>query len=298
MHTDQLKAVDAVVRLGGFSAAARDLNKVPSAISYNIKSLEDELGILLFDRQGYRAVLTEPGRAVYRAALAVLTGARHVETLARELTRGVESLIRLDISPVIDFVHFLPALRRFRDQFPATQLHISSEVFGGEALVLEERVDMAISEIIDVDDRLERVQIGTAHLVPVAAGGHLLSRIGALSRSDLINHVQVVVESRSPKWKDTTLGVAEGAHIWRVPDFAMKRRLLVEGLGWGHMPLEWVQTDLEQGRLVQLNLETPVSQPRIVLVRKQDHALGPAGRSLWQDLAHQHPVGPTELTTG
>ena len=59
---DQLIVLDAVAREGSFAAAAQVLHRVPSAVSYAIKGLEDALGVSLFDRTGRIAVLTPAGR--------------------------------------------------------------------------------------------------------------------------------------------------------------------------------------------------------------------------------------------
>ncbi len=284
MHIDQLVAMDAVVKTGGFSSAARELNKVPSAVSYNIKSLEDELGLVLFDRDGYRAQLTEQGQAIHRAAQSMLIGAKNLSTLAQEMNLGVEPLLRLDVTPIVDFDVLLPVFDRFHAQFPATRLDISMEVFGGEALVLEDRVEISISEMIAVDDQLDSVKFDQTRFLAVAAPGHTLSKMSALRQSDLLNHLQIVVESRLSKWKATTLGVAQGAHIWRVTDFAIKKNFIMNGIGWGNMPSHLVRREIERGQLVALDIRANEMMSDVALVRHKHHALGPAGRFLWASL--------------
>jgi len=56
-----LVLVDAIARHGSFAKAARELGKVPSAVTYSIRKLEDGLDVLLFDRSGPRALLTPAG---------------------------------------------------------------------------------------------------------------------------------------------------------------------------------------------------------------------------------------------
>ncbi|MGZ5048931.1 MAG: LysR family transcriptional regulator, partial [Usitatibacter sp.] len=59
---ESLQVLDAIDRRGSFAGAAEDLHRVPSAITYSVRQLEDGLGIELFDRSGHRAVLTDAGR--------------------------------------------------------------------------------------------------------------------------------------------------------------------------------------------------------------------------------------------
>src|SRR3977135_1980257 len=62
LSLEALQVLDAIDRKGSFAAAAEDLHRVPSAITYSIRQLEDSLGVTLFDRAGHRAVLTDAGR--------------------------------------------------------------------------------------------------------------------------------------------------------------------------------------------------------------------------------------------
>ena len=64
MHTaitiDALKVLDAIDRKGSFAGAANELFRVPSAISYTVQKLEEDLSVAIFDRTGHRAALTHP----------------------------------------------------------------------------------------------------------------------------------------------------------------------------------------------------------------------------------------------
>src|SRR5260370_375245 len=64
LSLESLQVLDAIDRKGSFAAAAEDLHRVPSAITYSVRQLEESLGIEIFDRTGHRAVLTEAGREV------------------------------------------------------------------------------------------------------------------------------------------------------------------------------------------------------------------------------------------
>ena len=61
---DALRALDAIERKGSFAAAASSLYRVPSALTYTIKKLEDDMGTALFDRTKQRAQLTPAGKIV------------------------------------------------------------------------------------------------------------------------------------------------------------------------------------------------------------------------------------------
>ena len=59
---DALAMIDAIARSGSFAAAARELGRVPSALTYSVRQLEDALDVLLFDRSSRQAQFTTAGR--------------------------------------------------------------------------------------------------------------------------------------------------------------------------------------------------------------------------------------------
>lgn len=79
---DQLMALDAIARTGSFAAAASELHKVPSAVSYSIQGLESALGVDVFDRSRRKAVLTPAGQRLLDASREVLDQARMLERVA------------------------------------------------------------------------------------------------------------------------------------------------------------------------------------------------------------------------
>ena len=87
MHTtlDEWEILQAVVQLGGFAPAAKQLNRSQSTISYAIARLQEQLGIRLFEIKGRRAHLTEHGRALLADAESHLAGFHQLEQRARSL---------------------------------------------------------------------------------------------------------------------------------------------------------------------------------------------------------------------
>ena len=61
---DALEVLDAIDRKGSFAAAANELYRVPSAVSYTIQKLEQDLAVTLFRKEGRKSVLTEAGKVL------------------------------------------------------------------------------------------------------------------------------------------------------------------------------------------------------------------------------------------
>lgn len=76
LSLESLEVLDAIERKGSFAAAAQELGKVPSALTYVVRKLEDDLDVLLFDRRRHRAELTPAGRALLDEGRHLLPGRR------------------------------------------------------------------------------------------------------------------------------------------------------------------------------------------------------------------------------
>jgi len=294
--SDQLEVLDTIVRLGSFNAAAKALNRVQSAISYSIKTLESDLGIALFSREGYRPELTNAGRAIHRKSQTILTALDELKVMAERLCQGQEATIRLDLSPICPTERVTPILKTIANEFPQTQLRISTEIFGGEALVLNDEADMTLTDQMQPHPNLEWHHTLTIPMVPVVSRKHALA-LGnrAPDEAEMAQHFQIVVRSQSSYTEARSFGVMHGNLTWRVNDFPTKRQLLLDGLGWGHMPQLMIAKDLDSGDLVPLELAfLSKSIARLRLVRKRNKPHGPVASRLWNLLLEALPNQKTK----
>src|ERR1700709_2065518 len=98
LSLDALLVLDAIARKGSFAAAAEELFRVPSAITYTVQKLEQDLGVALFDRSGHRAELTEAGKELLREGRQLLRAAGELESRVKRVSTGCESGLRIAIS--------------------------------------------------------------------------------------------------------------------------------------------------------------------------------------------------------
>lgn len=283
MTSDQLLVLDAIVKAGSFNAAAQQLNRVPSAISYSIKMLEQDLGLTLFCRKNYRPSLTEEGQAIYRRARLVLQELDDLHRLAQQIRLGQEPLIRLDVSPICPTPILTEVLKSFSQAFPQTQLKMSMEIFGGEQLVLHKEADLTVTDLVRHNPELEDRLLLTIPMLAVASPKHPLAQGNRTpSKQALVHHFQVVAGSQTSHMEQKSLGIMSDNTTWRVNDFPTKRHLILEGLGWGHLPATMVAEDLAAGDLVVLDIVyLPKNKARLSLVRRRAPAHGPVASHLW-----------------
>jgi DNA-binding transcriptional LysR family regulator len=279
---DQLLVLLAVEEEGSFTAAARRLGRATSAISYAIDTLEQQLGLPLFDRGTTRKPrLTREGEAVVSEAKAV---AFSVETL-RARVRGFLDDLEPEVSLVVDSL--LPTgrltrlLRDFNDKFPTVPVRLLVETLGGvERALRDDHARIGVgSQLHMTMTGFRRVDIEAVRLIPVAAPGHPLARVTKAAPREASDFIQLILSER-PAADGRDFGVVS-LNSWRIGDLAVKHALLLAGLGWGGMPEPVVRADIEAGRLARLNLRNwRGGEYNLQAVHKVDTPPGPAGRWL------------------
>lgn len=281
---EQLRTLRAVASEGSFSAAARKLGRVQAAVSQAIDRLEAQLGLRLFDRSGRVPRLTQHGEAVVAAAAQIEGGVEALDELVASLKRGAETTLRIVVDVLFPTDSLVAFAKEFGVAHPSIELVLFTEVLSAvTAHVREKRSTWGIAvEDADMTD-LERRAIADVRLVPVAAPAHALAqRGGPIDAAGLSNAVQIVLgEHRHEAERGSDDHGVLSPRTWRVVDLATKHALIVNGLGWGHMPEHVVRDDLRAGRLVALELEawgSAALRRSLVLVRRRDVVMGPVAR--------------------
>src|ERR1700759_1911749 len=124
---DQLRMLIAVADSGSFSAAARRLQRVQSAVSSAMSKLEQQLGVAIWDRSSKIPQLTDAGRGVLAAARRVGGGGAAPRVLARALHDGVEAALPLCVDQLLPTAALVGLCRDFAARFPAVDLRVDSQ---------------------------------------------------------------------------------------------------------------------------------------------------------------------------
>jgi DNA-binding transcriptional LysR family regulator len=251
---DQLRILLAVAETGSFAGAGRKLNRATSVISYGIANLEAQLGLSLFEREGTRRpVLTEAGKAVLAEACVVSQRIDGLRAKVKGLLDGLEAEVNLVVDVMLPTARLGDVLKRFQAEYPTVALHLHVEALGAvSALVLDGKAVIGISgPLASESPELQRIAAGAVPLIPVAAPHHPLALPDRLPPGAGREHIQLVLSDRSPLTEGRDFGVAS-PRTWRLADLGAKHALLLEGIGWGNMPLPMVTADLDTGRLKHL----------------------------------------------
>ncbi|MVW77291.1 LysR family transcriptional regulator [Pseudomonas xionganensis] len=193
MDLANLNAFIAIAELGSFSDAAERLHLTQPAVSKRIASLEQQLGVRLFDRLGREIGLTEAGRALLPRAYQILNVLDDTRRALTNLSGEVSGRLTLATSHHIGLHRLPPLLRTFTRQYPRVALDIQfldSEVAYEE--VLHGRAELAVITLApETREPVHAVPVWDDPLDFVAAPEHPLARNGRISLADVARHPAV-----------------------------------------------------------------------------------------------------------
>ncbi|AUX37434.1 MULTISPECIES: LysR family transcriptional regulator [Sorangium] len=301
---DQLRTFIAVADEGSFSAAARKLRRVQSAVSHAMANLEGQLGVVLWDRSTRIPALTEHGRVLLGAARRVCADADALSSAAQRLAGGLDPLVSLCVDAVFPLSALVDLCVEFARVYPTVELVVHTETMSAVAdRVLDGTCQLGVVGPAAAAQGLERRHLTSVRMVPVAGEAHPLAaaqqREGRVATEQLREHVQIVLSERGGARSPEQAVLSP--RTWRVVDLQTKRELLGAGLGWGNLPEHMIREDLRTGRLVRLRPEAWGDDEHLLslaVVHRPALVLGPAGQWVLKrlvELCCEHvgcPEGP------
>ncbi|EKT4522744.1 LysR family transcriptional regulator [Pseudomonas putida] len=289
--SDNIQLFLAVLDRGSFSAAARALRRVPSAVSMAIANLEAELGYPLFERGSREARPTPQARALEPHARLIAEQLGLLQVHALELSQGLESRLAIAVVPDIDQTPLLAAIAVLGERHPLLDIELLSAP-QEEALQLLDsgRVSLCLAFAgLHVDPRRSFQHIAMESLVATLSPHHPALGSGRIHYlEDLFNVRQVLVRSIDLPLSDPRPLVA--ATHWCSNSLDLALQMVEAGLGWGNFPLSRVAPLIATGRLVRLdfrNTQNALELPVHAFWLKQQ-PLHLAARTLVELLAAHH----------
>jgi molybdate transport repressor ModE-like protein len=283
---DQLRVFASVAETGSFSAAARRLGRVQSAVSQAINTLEHILQVPLFDRSGKTPVLNGAGAVLLKDARRLIDNANELKSRAASISADVEPELTLAIDATFPNDLLMSSLRALRGEFPLLPVTVFTEGLGGaEQRLRDGLVRFAIYPMAATCARdLTAEFLTEIAMAPVVAVDHPLAREPApIRRATLEPHVQLVLTDRTPLTQQS-LGVISH-HVWRFADLATRLEFLLAGFGWCNMPVHMVAGHIAAGRLKRLDIaERDPIRFQVHVVHERGREMGRAGRWLIDDL--------------
>ena len=264
---DRLTGIEVFVRalrLGGLSAAARDMGMSPAMAAKHLDGLEARLGVTLVNRTTRRLSLTESGEAYLEKAESILADLHEAEAEATARTVAVEGLLRVSAPAAFGVLHIAGLVAEFHRLHPAItiELGLNDRVVD----LLEERWDMAIRIGKLADSSLVARKLADVRLNVCASPNYLAERGTPRTLADLADHDCL----------GYTLSSLAGASGWsfgrdggvRVPIKGSLRanngevlaQAAIAGQGLVYGPRFITAAALADGTLVEITLDAPLME--------------------------------------
>ncbi len=280
---DQLHVLQTIVKTGSFRAASQELHRAQSAVSYAIRTLEDDLGFSIFDRSQYRPSLTPQGRTFLKKSDEMMNQLHELKDVADFLKRGHEPVIRLAVSALWPLPKLLSALKPFIEKFPQTEIKIIHDVLSNDEQILEDRADIALGHIFNEQGLLTTKELFSVDMISVVSPTHPLAKLkGKATDKDLTKYPQIIMFNTVSDSQRSS-GILNPANVISVQDYLTKGCFLKGGLGWGLMPEHLVQEEIKKKELVVA--EPKRMKVKMHIARHSQKALGPCGKMLWDSFS-------------
>ncbi|TQV74715.1 LysR family transcriptional regulator [Aliikangiella marina] len=257
LDLDSIRVLKTIVDQGSFAAAAKQLHRAQSAISYQIKKLEEVLNLEIFDRSEYRAVLTAEGRTILDEGIRLLAQAEHIEMLAHQLNHEWEPSFEIVVDGILDIQPIMSAMQSLINEDIPTKISLTMEYLGG----VQHRFDKNHADLMLVKEYQKSTQLLSQPLPDVecllcVSSHHALASLTSVSIDQLQQQIELSVHDSS----EQDLYEVEHMHfggerMFFLSDFKSKKQALLQGLGFGWMPYYLVERELADNLLVEVNYQ-------------------------------------------
>lgn len=258
---DQLRAMGVfacVVEKNSFSGAARDLGITTSAVSQQIRSLEQDMEVILLNRSTRKLSLTEAGQAFFYSCQEMLAAAERGKVRINELRDDLVGELRIASTPELCATHLVPALSHWMSAHRGLNIHFETNNQNHD--VLDGRIDIALR----LDQLLDEQQFNAIPLIQieqilVAAPSYINQAALIAKPDDLKNHDLLPSTPLKPfeKLQFQHVNKADSVTLefnsrFNTNSHWVTRAMCLQGNGITKISYLDVQKDLQKGALVEV----------------------------------------------
>lgn len=286
-----LLAFEAVARLGSATAAAQELSLTQSAISRQLKTLEDQLGVALILRKGRQLALSDAGQAYVSQVRDILNRLAQASVALR--TNPTGGSLNLAILPAFGMHWLAPRLKGFAETHPEVTVNLSTRL--KPFAIADSPFDAAIHFGHEDWPGVRYLPLMPETVVPVCAPDLLDAPLS--QASDMLAHPLLHLESRPRGWARwlAALDVAAEPPAGMVFDqFSTMAQAAIHGLGVALLPTFFAQPYLRDGQLILASAHSTQSIGSYYLVWPEDRDEGAALTSFRTWLAGQAQLSALE----
>lgn len=277
---------------GSFAAAARASGMVPSAVTYQVRQIEDALDVLLFDRSSRQAHLTEAGKELIREGIRLLNEIDAVANRVRRVATGWEPQFTIAVDSIINRTTVMELCEAFFALEPPTRLRIRAETLSGTLEALTSGLaDLSLGVVAEATMAgVQMRPLGSQRFIFAIAPHHPLAKAPEPLSDQLIRQHRVVAVADSvQRGSGMSVGLLGGQDVFTVATMQAKLEAQLRGLGCGFLPEGLALPFIETGRLVAKRVERAEHQVQASYAWRKTPASA-RGRALqwWLDQL-EHP---------
>lgn len=259
---DQLRSMGVfacVVEKSSFSGAARDLGITTSAVSQQIRSLEQDMEVTLLHRSTRKLSLTEAGQAFFYSCQEMLAAAERGKIRINELRDDLVGDLRIATTPELGAMHLVPALSHWMNAHKGLNVHFEAE--NQFIDLIQERIDIAIRMCSKVEElnNLTYMPLARVDQVMVASPSYLNQNSPITRPEDLLSHDLIPInimknyQSFSFEHVSTSENVnIEMKHRLQTNNVFVAKSLCQSGHGIARILYLDIQKELKNGTLVEV----------------------------------------------
>ena len=266
-------------RYESFKAAASDLFITASAVSQQIKSLEDELGVKLFERGSRDLALTEEGAVLFEALAPLID---KLDTVVANFKQaGQRKSVRISVQPFFASEFFVPRLREFTAMHPEIDIQVGTSDEASEKLPAD--ADLAVRLFSKPPAGTRADLLFPLRMAP--AGSKEFKKSIRLEGNRIVSDFPLVVHETRPKaWREwaraSGIEPPQDAKITRLDSMIAVVRAAEQGIGAALVPVPISEQWFRQRTIVRLFDEELVADVSYYLVSREDRADDPAVATL------------------
>ncbi|MFV8411191.1 LysR family transcriptional regulator [Vibrio owensii] len=273
---EALHILDAIDRRGSFAAAANELDRAPSSLSYQIQKLEQDLDIIIFDRSGHKAHFTEAGKLILERGRAILQASEKLVNDATLLANGWELDITVAFDGIIPIANFFPMVDVLSN-VSSTRIRLQEEILAGSWESLNTgRSDLLVCPALDtLPQDVKAEKIGKLSMVWVAAADHYVhKRSGEFDDAAREKYRVIAIADTAREQPALSINVMQKQPRLTVTNFSAKVEALLSGLGIGTLPTQVAQPLVESGQLKYI--DGAESKPIDIILAWRRNTMGEA----------------------
>jgi len=263
---------------------------VPSAISYTVQKLEEDLDLQVYDRSGHKARLTPAGHYLLNEGRALLEAAENLVHTTRQVAQGWETRLRIGFNSLVPAECLFPAIEEFYHLGVPVDVQIVEEVFAGAWDALQSRrVDMIVGadQLSKPAGAFVTKPLGAVPFVFAVAPSHpLASASEPLTKEEIARYPAAVAADTSRALPPGNAGIFRRQRTLTVSNIDQKIAVQEAGLGVGWLPLPRIREQLAKGALMVKEVEEARAPISVHLARHSDDK-GKALMWFWNQLSSE-----------